>query len=92
MDTKIAEAQIAAAEHNCNEGWPFPDAQIIIDGYKKAIERIKELEDTSFTIVRCNIKSCRYSKQGICKHTSIYLQGCSPDADNVVACSEFCEH
>ena len=44
MDIKKAEAQIAAARYNCKEGWPFPDAEIILRGYEKAIELIKELE------------------------------------------------
>ena len=53
--------------------------------------RIKELEEESNTKVICDVLSCPYNKKGICKHTTIRLQGCSPVADNFVACTEFCE-
>jgi len=44
------------------------------------------------TRIMCNVESCVYrSDEGICTHTSIHLQACSCDADNVVACSEFLE-
>ena len=44
------------------------------------------------TKIICHVESCKYrNKEGVCIHTSIHLQGCTPDADNVVACSEFLE-
>lgn len=43
MDLEIAKAQIAAARYNCKEGWPFPDAKIVIDGYEEAIKEIEQL-------------------------------------------------
>lgn len=44
------------------------------------------------TRIVCKVKSCAYrSSEGICEHTSIHLQPCTPDGDNVVACSEFTE-
>ncbi len=55
----------------------------------KLEERIKELEDASFTKINCNIESCLYNKEGLCKHTTIHLHGCSLEAGNVVACSEW---
>lgn len=57
----------------------------------KQEERIKELEETAFIKILCDVRSCKHCKDGVCKHTTIHLQGCSPDADNVIACSEFCE-
>jgi hypothetical protein len=49
------------------------------------------------TQIVCNVRSCRFCSgdntkpKNICLHTSIQLQPCSLDADNVVACSEFTE-
>jgi len=54
-------------------------------------ERIKELEAGDYTKVLCEVFSCRYCNEGICAHTSIHLKGCTIDADNIVACSEYCE-
>lgn len=45
------------------------------------------------TRIICHVVSCNWrdKKESVCTHTSIHLQGCSPDADNVVVCSEFWE-
>lgn len=61
-------------------------------------KRILELESGAevitkvFTVVNCDIKSCTHRrKEGMCNQASIELQGCTPEADNVVACSRFLE-
>jgi hypothetical protein len=50
--------------------------------------------------IYCNVESCKHrkvdpqyikGKNGYCTAKTIILQPCSPDADNVVACSEFTE-
>lgn len=44
------------------------------------------------TRIICQIVTCKHrgkEGEGICKHTTIQLQGCSPDADNVMVCSEY---
>lgn len=48
------------------------------------------------TKIICHVMSCKhcddsepYKNAGICKCETIRLQGCTPDADNVVACSEY---
>ncbi len=43
------------------------------------------------TQIKCDAICCKNNKKGICQQTSIFLQGCSPDSDNVLACSEFHE-
>jgi len=65
--------------------------QDLPDKYNKLRERIQELEAGDYTKVLCEVFSCRYCKEGVCAHTTIHLTGCTPDADNIVACSEYCE-
>jgi len=65
---------------------------------KKLNKRILELESGAevvvkvFTVVDCDIESCTHRREkGMCNQAKIELQGCAPDADNVVACSRFFE-
>jgi len=51
--------------------------------------KLKELEGA--TRIICHVESCSCRTAGMCKATTIHLQPCSPDADNVVGCSEFTE-
>lgn len=53
--------------------------------------RIAELEAIVATKVICHVESCSCRAAGVCKATIIRLQPCTPDADNVVGCSEFKE-
>jgi len=41
--TKAARKQIAAARHNSKEGWPFPDAEIILSGYEQVCAELDRL-------------------------------------------------
>ena len=44
------------------------------------------------TEIRCDIVTCdNRNSLGFCVQKTIHLQGCTPEADNVVACSEFYE-
>ncbi len=40
----------------------------------------------------CTTKFCQHNEQGECTAEAIHLEGCTPDADNVFACSEFGEN
>ncbi len=41
--------------------------------------------------VFCTMEVCQHNEQKRCIAEAIHLEGCTPDADNVFACSEFCE-
>jgi hypothetical protein len=42
------------------------------------------------TRIYCDVKSCsKRSEEGICESETIHLNACTPDADNIVGCSEF---
>lgn len=59
----------------------------------------KELEDERGTLIYCTVLVCANNiqlvgcpeGQGMCSIESIHLQGCTPDADNILGCSEFTE-
>ena len=44
MDIRKAKAQIKTAKYNCEEGWPFPDAEIVLNGYEKAINYMEQIQ------------------------------------------------
>lgn len=41
--------------------------------------------------VFCTTEVCQHNEQKRCTAETIHLVGCASDADNVFACSEFCE-
>ena len=83
--------QAVTKELTGKESAPIGELLDTIIQFQKQAERIKELEAGDYTKVLCEVFSCRYCNEGICAHTSIHLKGCTIDADNIVACSEYCE-
>ena len=41
--------------------------------------------------VFCTTEVCQHNEQKRCTAETIHLEGCTPEADNMFACSEFCE-
>ena len=48
-------------------------------------------EPQKTTLIYCKAVVCAYQDNGRCRAESVHLEGCTPDADNVFACSEFVE-
>lgn len=68
FDIKTAKAQIASARYNCKVGWPFPDADIVLNGYEQALKRIEKLEESELAKTArkykelCNLQAKRIKK------------------------------
>ncbi len=45
--------------------------------------------DEDKTKIYCTAIVCLHNDSGTCTAETIHLQACAPDADNILACSEF---
>jgi len=43
------------------------------------------------TEIHCQALTCKNNNQGVCGAETVHMHGCTPDSDNIFACSEFVE-